>query len=200
MTEKLLRPILSPKFGERDVIAHGEETHEADEDEGDERGEPGVGTRDHQEPIEQTTGDAGHGIDFFLEDERFLVEQDVADDTACGARDAPHDDGHPEGMAAVDGLLKTGYGEEGKAEGVEHEPGVVETFQRTGEDDDEDLGQGCADKIEGRRHPKGGDAQHHVADGAAADGHSHTTNEASEPVEMLGCGVADAGDGKGECS
>ena len=189
---------LSPELGKGDVVAHGEEAHEADEEEREEGGEAGMGSGDHEEPIEQAAGNAGHRVDLFLEDERFFVEEYVAYDAACRSGDASHDDGDPDGMSAIERLLESGDGEEGESEGVEDEPGVVEALERTGEDDDEDLREGGADEVERRGHPERGDAEHQVADGAASDGYGHTTDEAAKPVEMLGCGVPDAGDGKGE--
>ena len=140
--------LLASEFGEGDVVAHGEEAHEADEEEREEGGEAGMGSGDHEEPIEESAGNAGHRIDLFLEDEGFLVEEDVADDAACRSRDASHDDGDPDGMSAIEGFLESGDGEEGESEGVEDEPRVVEALEGTGEDDDEDLREGGADEVE----------------------------------------------------
>ena len=192
--------LLPPELGEGDVVAHGEEAHEADEEEREEGGEAGMGSGDHEEPIEESAGNAGHRIDLFLEDEGFLVEEDVADDAACRSGDASHDDGDPDGMSAIEGFLESGDGEEGESEGVEDEPRIVEALERTGEDDDEDLSEGGADEVERRGHPEGGDAEQQVADGAASDGYGHSTDEAAKPVEMLGCGVPYSRYGKGECA
>ena len=180
------------------MVAHGEEANEADEEEREEGGEAGMGSGDHEEPIEEAAGDAGHRVDLFLEDEGFLVEEDVTDDAARGAGDASHDDGDPDGVSAVEGLLEAGDGEEGEAERVEHEPGVVEALEGTGEDDDEDLREGGADEVEGRGHPEGRDAEHHVTNGAAANGYGNAAHETAKPVEMLGCRMAYSRYGKGE--
>lgn len=182
------------------MIAHGEEPDKANEKEGDKRGDGGMHSNGHQQPIEDSSGYAGHGIYLFLEDERLLVEKDVADDATCGSRDAAHDNGHPDGMSAIESLLKAGDGEEGEAKRIEHEPGVVEALERTGEDNDEDLGQGRADQIERRCHPERRHAKHEVADGTATNGHGHTTDKAAKPIEMLGGSMAYARYGEGESS
>ena len=58
------------------------------------------------------------------------------------------------------------------------------------------MGHKRADNVEGGGHPKGGDTEADIADGAAPDGHGNAADETAKPVEMLGGGMADAGNGK----
>ena len=182
------------------MVFHRQEADEADDEEGDRCRQSHVDAKGQHQPVEKAAADARHRIDLLFENQRCTGEQDVTDDTASASRDASHDDGHPDSMPAVDGLLHAGNGEERKSQRVEDEPGIVKSFQVMGKDNDEDLRKGGTHKIEGGCHPEGGDAQHHIADGSATDGNGNTADETAKPVEMMGGGMADAGYGKGEGS
>ena len=147
--------------------------------------------------IDDAAGDAGHGVDLLAKDEGHLVDEDVADDSACGPGDAAHGDGSPEGEAHLESLLDADDVEEGKANGVEDEPGVLLADEVLAEDDDPEEGDEAADDVDAVGEPEGTDAKHEVAYGAAADGCGHAYDEGSEPVETLGGCHADAGDGEG---
>lgn len=111
-------PLFPTQFGQRDVIFHGQQTDEADGEEGGCHSDAHIHAEAKEEPIEQASGHTGHGIDLLAENDGHVVEQHIADDAAGGTGDAAHGDGHPEGMAEGKGLLKAGDGEKGKAERV----------------------------------------------------------------------------------
>ena len=95
--------------------------------------------------------DAGQGIDFLAENQRFFVDEHVAQDTAAGAGNRSHDDGSPKwevftrGAKGVDGLFDAGDGKQGQANGVEQKPGVVLPHQQFAEYDDPKQCNGRAD-------------------------------------------------------
>lgn len=180
------------------MVLDGKEADNDDDDAAEEGVELG---REAEEAvaayIDDAAGDAGHGVDLLVKDEGHLVDEDVADDSACGPGDAAHGDGSPEGEAHLESLLDADDVEEGKADGVEDEPGVLLADEVLAEDDDPEEGDEAADDVDAVGEPEGTDAKHEVAYGAAADGCGHAYDEGSEPVETLGGCHADAGDGEG---
>ena len=188
--------LLTLEHGQRDVVLHSENPYRDDKGENRTYGESHIHAEEGQKPIEQPAGDARHSIDFLAEDDRHLVEQHVAYNTASRTCDAAHSYRHPEGEAAIERLLYAGDGERSEAEGVEEKPRIVKLAQRTGENDYERLGDECADDVHRRGHPEGCQVKHHVAQGSAADCHGEAADEAPEPVIVLCGGMAYAGDGK----
>lgn len=180
------------------MIPHREEADEAGEDEADGCGEWNGKAEEQQEPVGTATEDAGKGIDFTAEDDGFVVEQYVADDSSGCSRDATHDDGYPDGLPALQAFLQSGYVEEGQAQGVEDKPGIVEPLHLTVEGDDEKEGGYSTDEVGRLGHPERGDGEQQVAQGSSANGHGYSADITAEPVELLGCCMTQAGDGKGK--
>ena len=52
--------------------------------------------------------------------------------------------------------------------------------------------EGCTDEVDGIGHPERCEAEHHIAERAAADGSGQTYDIASKPVELFGGGKAGA--------
>lgn len=149
-------------------------------------------------PEGYATMDTGQGIDFGTEDEWNLVEEDVANDAAACSGECAHNDGDPHRLACCQGFLDTNDGEHAEAKGVEEEPCVVaanDVLLQAPNEDECDEGD---EEIDGILHPKDGHTEHHVAQGAAADGCGESHDKGAEEVEILGRSQADAGDGKGE--
>ena len=180
------------------MVLHGEDAYCYDKEEGDDNRNGHIATKLYECPIRQSADDARHSVYLLLEDDGDVVQQHVADDTACRPRYGTHDYSHPEGVTAVECLLQAGYGEERQAERVEEEPRIVKTLQRSRKDDDEHLRHERTDEINRGSHPERRYAEHYIAQRTSTDSHGNATYEASEPVEALGCCMTDARDSKGE--
>ena len=126
-------------MGQGDVVFHGEYPDDDDGKEGHDGGELIPKVEERSAYMEDNAARyAGHGIDFFSEDERHLVDEHVAHHTARGTSDTPHDDGHPERLSADERLLNAGNSEQAETESVEDEPGVVKPHKVFFEDYDND--------------------------------------------------------------
>ena len=141
--------LLRLKNGQRDVIFHGKESYGAYYQERQYDSHAHINVRNHKSPIGKSAYNAGHGVYLLLENDGHIVEQDIAYDASGRTGDASHDYGNPERMAAVDGFLKSGNGEQGQSEGVEKEPGIVKTFEVAGENYHKNLGHDCTHQIDG---------------------------------------------------
>ena len=179
-----------------DVVLHGQQTDDADREEGGGGRDIDAHAQIGQSPIAEAAQHTCHRINLLTEDDRLLVEQHITDYTAEGTRDAAHDDGHPERETAIEGFLDSGDIEQCQAEGIEKKPRVVETLEIMVANDDHQLRKQRTQKVDGAEHPERMLAEHHIADGSAADGHSHATHKAAQPVVMLGGGKSDARKGK----
>ena len=73
---------------------------------------------------EEASGTTGESIDVATEDERHLVDEDVADDTSGSTSEHAHDVGGPEWKTCIERLLDTYNGEESEANGVEEKDGA----------------------------------------------------------------------------
>ena len=180
------------------MVAYGKETNDAGGDKTDDGRDAHGQSHFDAAPIDNTAQYTGHGIDFLVEDDRFVVEQHVADDTTRRTGNTAHDDSHPEGLAEGQALLYACNGEERQAQRVEDEPRILQRFHPFPQKSHGEQGHGGADQIDGRCHPEGCHAQHHVAYGTTADGHGYATDIAAKPVEVFGGSMADARDGKGK--
>ena len=76
--------------------------------------------------IKESADDTGQGVDVLPENQRHLVDKNVADDTAHGPRHHPHDNGHPHRESGVERLLDADHGEQPQPDGVEYEERVVQ--------------------------------------------------------------------------
>ena len=148
--------------------------------------------------VGQSASHAGKGVDLAAEDERHVVHQDVADDSASGSSHGSHRNRHPEGMPQSKRLFDADDVEKGKANGVEDEPGVVVMDDVLAEHADGQHGQGATDEVAAVRHPEGIDTKHEVANRSATDSRRHAHNPCAEDVELLRRGQPDARDGKGK--
>ena len=180
------------QMGQADVIFHGENAHNDYREEADYDGDLDVEIAPKADLIDDAADDAGHGVDFLAEDKRDFIDEHVTHHATGGSGNAAHDDGHPERLAHEERLLNAGNGEQGEAEGVEDKPGVVEAYETATEDDGGEEGEGCADEIDGIGHPERCEAEHHIAERAAANGSGQTYDIAPEPVELFGGGKAGA--------
>ena len=107
------------------MIAHSQEPHKADKEETDEHDEANFYAQGVQRPVKQTACNTCHCVYLLAENKRHIVEQYIANDTACRPRYAAHDDGNPKGMPQSEGLLKSCDGEESQPKRIEHEPRIV---------------------------------------------------------------------------
>ena len=78
------------------VVANGKKTDDASSEERSNNGHLHWNADTGQEPVDKSADHTGHCIDFAVEDNWFVVQQNVADNAASRARDAAHDDSHPE--------------------------------------------------------------------------------------------------------
>lgn len=141
---------------------------------------------------------AGKGIDFGTEDEGNLVEKYVADDAATSPRQCPHDDGYPHRLACAEGLLDTNDGKHAEAEGVEEKPRVVASYNVLLEAPHEKQGEGGDVEVDGVLRPENGHIEHHIAQGATANGRGETYDVGSEKVETLSRSKSDARNSEGK--
>ena len=149
-------------------------------------------------PEDHAAEDTCQGVDLLAEDERLLVDEDVAQYAACSAREGAHDDGDPERKARREGLLDADDREEPQSDGVEDEEGVVESDEVAAQHDDDAQCDGRDDEVDAVEHPERGHREHHVAQRTAADGRREAHDVGPEPVETLGRGEPDAADGEGQ--
>ena len=113
---------------------HSQDAGEEYDDATDDLCHDGVGVQASTCPIGEAAHHAGHSVDVLTEHEGNLIDEHVAQHTTCRTGKGTHDGGYPKGEACVEGLLYTYYGEEGKANGVEEEEGVVHSYQILTED------------------------------------------------------------------
>lgn len=183
--------------GELPVPAEG--THaEGDDSEGTGDFTTGTATATYlRQPVDNTAGDAGRGVNVLAEEEGLFVDEDVAQDAAEGTGNHTHNVGNPKRIIAGEGFLDANHREERQAQGIEDEQHSVVADQDIAEDDyygQRDAGNG---KIPRGLHPKDRHAEQQVAKRTAPDGRHQADGVGAEPVEMAECGEADSGDGKG---
>ena len=188
--------ILIPQCRQRNVVFHSKQTDGADGNEGSYHRYIETHVQTTESPVDETTNDASHRINLLAEDNRLLVEKYITDNTTERTRNATHDDCHPERETAIKGLLDSCNIEKRQTESIEKKPGIVETLQIMMADDDNQLSQQRKQKIDWTRHPERSLPQHHITDGSATDGNSHTTHKSAQPVVMLAGGKSDARKGK----
>lgn len=61
--------------------------------------------------IDESTEDAGDGVDVFPEDKGYLVDENVANDSPDGTGGHTHDDGDPHGESGKQAFFDTYHGE-----------------------------------------------------------------------------------------
>ena len=144
------------------------------------------------------TSHTSKSINLATEDERDVVHQDIANDAATSSSHSSHRDCYPIGMPECKCLFEANHIEERKTDGIEDEPSIVVVDDVLAEHSYSQNGQGTTDEIAAIRHPKRIDAQHEVANRAAANSSCHTHNPSAEDVEMLGRGKTNARDCKGK--
>ena len=110
---------------QRDMVFHGEQADDADGEEGGNHCNIEAQAQIAECPVNQTAQHTSHRIDLLAEDNRFLNEKHIADDSSEGARDTSHDDSYPEWETTIEGLLDSGNIEKRQTEGIEKKPGVV---------------------------------------------------------------------------
>ena len=132
------------------MVLHGEDAYCYDKEEGDDNRNGHIATKLYECPISQSADDARHSVYLLLEDDRHVVQQHVADDTACRTRYGTHDYSHPEGVTTVKCLLQAGYGEERQAERVEDRKSVVYVLSRLFNDRAKTMTNICAMNVQMR--------------------------------------------------
>ena len=90
------------------MVFHGEQADDADGEEGGNHCNIEAQAQIAECPVNQTAQHTSHRIDFLAEDNRFLVEKHIADDSSKGARDTSHNDSYPEWETTIEGLLDSG--------------------------------------------------------------------------------------------
>ena len=98
-----------PQLRERYVVSYCQESDKANDDKGSDDREIHTDTQTCHTPIGQSTQHTCHGVDFLSENHRFLIQQDISDDTTCGSCDATHDDGNPKRETTIQRFLNTCY-------------------------------------------------------------------------------------------
>ena len=82
-----------------------------------------------EKPVKDTSEDARSGVDLLLENERYLVGQDVPDDSSgCRGHDSHHH-GHQEACFVLERFASTDDQERCQAQGVEVEEGSVQEIE-----------------------------------------------------------------------
>lgn len=154
----------------------------------------------HGEPVDNAAGYARRSVDVLAENQRFFVDEDVADYATQRTGDGAHEDGHPHGVVEHEGFLYADDDKQTEADGVEEKERAVESDKLLAEEDDVEQRYSRDGEIPAVDHPEGSRVEENVAQRTAADGRHKADDIGSEPVELLSRGKAYAADGKGDGS
>ena len=149
-------------------------------------------------PEDYAAENTGQSIDFLAKNQRFLVDEDVAQDTSRGARDRTHDDGHPHRESRSEGLLDAHDGKQSQTDGIEDIKRIVEADKVFAQTDNDHHGKGRDDQVVTVQHPERGEVQHDVAHRTATDSRGDSHDISPEPVEAFRRCQPDTADGEGQ--
>ena len=108
------------------------------------------------------------GINIFSENQRNLVNQDIADHTAESPRNRPHHNGHPHRESECQRLLDTDHAKQSQPYRIENKESIVQANHIFPEYDNEEQRQSRYDEIRGLFHPKRGGIEQDIADRTAS--------------------------------
>ena len=106
MTDLFLLVVFTFQYGELPMVFYGQRTDGYDDDGGKDGIDFGLKSHRITYNINDTAGNAGHGINVFAENERYFVNQYVPDDTTGGSCHATHDNGCPDRVSHVQCLFQ----------------------------------------------------------------------------------------------
>ena len=174
------------------MVSHSQEPYHTGDDKAHHRAPLQRETVSRHPPVDHSPEDARDCIDLLMEDDRFVVEQHIADDPTGRTRDTSHDNRHPIRLSEEDTLLDTRDGEECQSEGVEDEPCVFQWFHPFSEEGHRQQCDSRTYHIYRCRHPERSGSQHHVTDRTTSDGYGNATDIPAKPVEVFGSRMTDA--------
>ena len=190
--------VFALKDGQREVMSHGYVAREDDEKGGQYLDEDVIHPELAEEHIDEPADEARHGVDVFAEDERHLVEADVAEEPAESAGDDAHHDRNPVAVAHHERPLDAHDGKEPEADGVEDEESRLHVDEVVAKEHHDQKGGKGDEDIRRCEEPKGGQPEHQVAYRPAADSRQQSHDEGAEEVDLLPRRQARPGDGEGE--
>ena len=149
-------------------------------------------------PIRDSAQHSSYRVYLFAENYRFVVQQDVSDDTTSSPCNTAHNDCHPVRLSECQRFLYACNRKECQSQRVEHKPRISEAFHVFGENHDKNQRQCRTNHIERIGHPEWYGSKHHIANRTPANSNGNATDISAKPVEMLGCRMSDSGNGKGK--
>ena len=82
------------------MVSHGQEPYHTGDNKAHHRAPLQRETVSRHPPVDHSPEDARDCIDLLMEDDRFVVEQHIADDPTGRTRDTSHDNRHPIRLSA----------------------------------------------------------------------------------------------------